>query len=117
MKKGNIKKIDSSKRNFLTGSVTLAGVAAATSVLPISIANANHKDSSPKGLPSFISWKDRSALIVHSDNASALSELREEISRDILLRYEHKTLTSIESKLFSLSFPKAFHEGMWLRDR
>ena len=43
MKKRIINKIDSSKRNFLTGSVTLAGVAAATSVLPISIANANHK--------------------------------------------------------------------------
>ena len=56
MKKRIIKKIDNSKRNFLTGSVTLAGVAAATSVLPITIANANHKDSSPKGLPSFISW-------------------------------------------------------------
>ena len=54
MKKGIIKKIDTSKRNFLTGSVTLAGVAAATSVLPISIANANHKDSSPKGLPDFV---------------------------------------------------------------
>ena len=41
MKKTFIKKIDTSKRNFLTGSVTLAGVAAATSVLPITIANAN----------------------------------------------------------------------------
>ena len=38
MKKRVIKKIDTSKRNFLTGSATLAGVAAATSVLPISIA-------------------------------------------------------------------------------
>ena len=44
MKKGIIKRIDNSKRDFLTGSVTLAGVAAAASVLPISIANANHKD-------------------------------------------------------------------------
>jgi len=49
MKKKSIKKIDTSKRNFLTGSVTLAGVAAATSVLPISIAKANHEDSDPKG--------------------------------------------------------------------
>ena len=48
MKNRNIKKIDSSKRNFLAGSFTLAGVAAATSVMPITIANANHKDSSPK---------------------------------------------------------------------
>jgi len=38
MKKRIIKKINTSKRNFLTGSVTLAGVAAAASVLPISIA-------------------------------------------------------------------------------
>ena len=67
MKKINIKKIDTSKRNFLAGSFTLAGVAAATSVLPISIAKANHEDSSPKGLPDFIKWKDRNALIVHSD--------------------------------------------------
>ena len=66
MKKRIIKKIDTSKRNFLTGSVTLAGVAAATSILPISIAKANHKDADPKGLPDFISWKDRNALIVHS---------------------------------------------------
>jgi len=43
MKKRIIKKIDTSKRNFLTGSATLAGVAAATSVLPISIAQANHR--------------------------------------------------------------------------
>ena len=43
MKKRIIKKIDTSKRNFLTGSATLAGVAAATSVLPISIAKANHE--------------------------------------------------------------------------
>ena len=48
MKKRIIKKIDTSKRNFLTGSVTLAGVAAATSVLPISIAKANHEDADPK---------------------------------------------------------------------
>ena len=66
MKKRIIKKINTSKRNFLTGSVALAGVAAATSVLPISIAKANHEDSDPKGLPNFIKWKKRSALIIHS---------------------------------------------------
>ena len=66
MKKRIIKKIDTSKRNFLTGSVTLAGVAAATSVLPISIAKANHKDADSKGLPGFIKWKNRDALFVHS---------------------------------------------------
>ena len=57
MKKRIIKKIDTSKRNFLTGSVTLAGVAAATSVLPISIAKANHENYDSKGLPDFIKWK------------------------------------------------------------
>ena len=43
MKKRIIKKINTSKRNFLTGSVALAGVAAATSVLPISIATTGDK--------------------------------------------------------------------------
>jgi hypothetical protein len=57
MKKRTYKKIDTSKRNFLSGSVTLAGVAAATSILPVSIAKANHEDSDPKGLPDFISGK------------------------------------------------------------
>ena len=66
MKKRIIKKIDTSKRNFLTGSATLAGVAAVTSVLPISIAKANHEDADSKGLPDFIKWKNRDALIVHS---------------------------------------------------
>ena len=66
MNKRIIKKIDTSKRNFLTGSVTLAGVAAATSVLPISIAKANHEDSSPKGLPDFIKWKNRDCLLYTS---------------------------------------------------
>jgi len=42
-KKRIIRKIDTSKRNFLTSSVALAGVAAATSVLPISIAKANRQ--------------------------------------------------------------------------
>ena len=51
------KRLNINRRNFLTGSVTLAGVAAATSVLPLSIAKANHEDSDPKGLPDFIKWK------------------------------------------------------------
>jgi len=34
MKKKTIKKIDTSKRNFLTGSVTLAGACAVTCALP-----------------------------------------------------------------------------------
>jgi len=101
MKKRMIKKIDTSKRNFLTGSVTLAGVAAATSVLPISIVNANHKDSSPKGLPSFISWKDRNALIVHSDKGiethrSAIGESLITPNRNIYIRNNMPTMSDTQ---------------------
>ena len=39
-----INKINSSRRNFLAGSATVAGAAAAASVMPISIASANHID-------------------------------------------------------------------------
>ncbi|MEK9894434.1 MAG: twin-arginine translocation signal domain-containing protein, partial [Pelagibacteraceae bacterium] len=55
-------KINSSRRNFLAGSATVAGAAAAASVMPISIANANHTDAGAKGLPSWTNWKKRSAL-------------------------------------------------------
>ena len=101
MKKRMIKKIDTSKRNFLTGSVTLAGVAAATSVLPITIANANHKDSSPKGLPDFISWKDRNALIVHSDKGiethrSAIGESLITPNRNIYIRNNMPTMSDTQ---------------------
>jgi len=101
MKKRIIKKIDTSKRNFLTGSVTLAGVAAATSVLPISTANANHKDSSPKGLPDFISWKDRNALIVHSDKGiethrSATGESLITPNRNIYIRNNMPTMSNTQ---------------------
>jgi len=61
------KKINTSRRNFLAGSATVAGVAAAASVVPLSIANANHTDKGAKGLPDFIKWKKRSALIIHSN--------------------------------------------------
>ena len=101
MKKRIIKKIDTSKRSFLTGSVTLAGVAAATSVLPISIAKANHKDSSPKGLPDFISWKDRNALIVHSDKGiethrSAIGESLITPNRNIYIRNNMPTMSDAQ---------------------
>ena len=62
-----IKKINSSRRNFLAGSATVAGAAAAASVMPISIANANHVEKGARGLPSWTGWKKRSALIIHSD--------------------------------------------------
>ncbi|MBO6489879.1 MAG: molybdopterin-dependent oxidoreductase, partial [Pelagibacteraceae bacterium] len=98
MKKKIIKKIDTSKRNFLTGSATLAGVAAATSMLPISIAKANHEDSDPKGLPDFISWKDRNALIVHSKKGiethrSAIGESLITPNRNVYIRNNMPTMS------------------------
>ena len=101
MKKGIIKKIDTSKRNFLTGSVTLAGVAAATSVLPISIAKANHEDSDPKGLPDFIKWKNRDAFIVHSKKGiethrSAIGESLITPNRNIYIRNNMPTMSDTQ---------------------
>ena len=101
MKKRIIKKIDTSKRNFLTGSVTLAGVAAAASVLPISIAKANHEDSDPKGLPDFIKWKNRDALIVHSKKGiethrSAIGESLITPNRNIYIRNNMPTMSDTQ---------------------
>jgi sulfite oxidase len=62
-----INKINSSRRSFLAGSATVAGAAAAASVMPISIASANHTEKGARGLPSWTAWKKRSALIIHSD--------------------------------------------------
>jgi len=101
MKKRIIKKIDTSKRNFLTGSVTLAGVAAATSILPGSIAKANHEDSDPKGLPDFIKWKNRDALIVHSKKGiethrSAIGESLITPNRNIYIRNNMPTMSDTQ---------------------
>ena len=101
MQKRIIKKLDTSKRNFLTGSVTLAGVAAATSVLPISIAKANHEDSDPKGLPDFIKWKNRDALIVHSKKGiethrSAIGESLITPNRNIYIRNNMPTMSDTQ---------------------
>ena len=101
MKKRIIKKIDTSKRNFLTGSVTLAGVAAATSVLPISIAKANHEDADSKGLPDFIKWKNRDALIVHSKKGiethrSAIGESLITPNRNIYIRNNMPTMSDTQ---------------------
>ena len=101
MKKKTIKKFDTSKRNFLTGSVTLAGVAAATSVLPISIAKANHEDSDPKGLPDFIKWKNRDAFIVHSKKGiethrSAIGESLITPNRNIYIRNNMPTMSDTQ---------------------
>ena len=101
MKKRIIKKINTSKRNFLTGSVTLAGVAAAASVLPISIAKANHEDSDSKGLPDFIKWKNRDALIVHSKKGiethrSAIGESLITPNRNIYIRNNMPTMSDTQ---------------------
>ena len=101
MKKRIIKKINTSKRNFLTGSVVLAGVAAATSVLPISIAKANHEDADPKGLPDFIKWKNRDALIVHSKKGiethrSAIGESLITPNRNIYIRNNMPTMSDTQ---------------------
>ena len=101
MKKRIIKKINTSKRNFLTGSVVLAGVAAATSILPISIAKANHEDSDPKGLPDFIKWKNRDALIVHSKKGiethrSAIGESLITPNRNIYIRNNMPTMSDTQ---------------------
>ena len=101
MKKRIIKKINTSKRNFLTGSVALAGVAAATSVLPISIAKANHEDADSKGLPDFIKWKNRDALIVHSKKGiethrSAIGESLITPNRNIYIRNNMPTMSDTQ---------------------
>ena len=54
MKKSE-QKLNINRRSFLTGTATLAGLAATASVVPITIANANHT-AGEKGLPDFISW-------------------------------------------------------------
>ena len=101
MKKRITKKIDTSKRNFLTGSATLAGAAAAASVLPISIAQANHGNYESKGLPDFIKWKNRKALIVHSkkgieSHRTAIGESIITPLRNIYIRNNMPTMTDLQ---------------------
>ena len=95
--KKRLKKLNLSRRNFLTGTATLAGIAATASVVPITIANANHTKCE-KGLPDFISWKDRDALIVHSDKGiethrSAIGESLITPNRNIYIRNNMPTMT------------------------
>ena len=55
-----------SRRNFLAGSATVAGLAAAGSVLPsITAANAAAHEKK-NALPDFAAWKNEKAVIVHS---------------------------------------------------
>ena len=95
--KKDITKLNLNRRNFLTGTATLAGIAATASVVPITIANANHSEGK-KGLPDFISWKDRNALIVHSDKGiethrSAIGESLITPNRNIYIRNNMPTMT------------------------
>ena len=95
--KKRVKKLNLSRRNFLTGTATLAGIAATASVVPITIANANHSEGK-KGLPDFINWKNRDALIVHSDKGiethrSAIGESLITPNRNIYIRNNMPTMT------------------------
>ena len=96
----NKTKLNLNRRNFLTGTAALAGVAATASVVPISIANANHTplNENTKGLPDFINWKDRSALIVHSNKGiethrSAIGESLITPNRNVYIRNNMPTMT------------------------
>ena len=96
----NKTKLNVNRRNFLTGTAALAGVAATASVVPISIANANHSplNENTKSLPDFISWKDRSALIVHSNKGiethrSAIGESLITPNRNVYIRNNMPTMT------------------------
>ena len=91
------KKLNLNRRNFLASTASIAGLAATASVVPISISNANHKDGE-KGLPEFISWKDRDALIVHSDKGiethrSAIGESLITPNRNVYIRNNMPTMT------------------------
>tara|TARA_Y100000590_G_scaffold131075_1_gene149735 strand:+ start:4897 stop:6123 length:1227 start_codon:yes stop_codon:yes gene_type:complete len=96
----NKTKLNLNRRNFLTGTAALASVAATASVVPISIANANHSplNENTKGLPDFINWKDRSALIVHSNKGiethrSAIGESLITPNRNVYIRNNMPTMT------------------------
>ena len=93
-------RLNINRRNFLTGTATLAGLAATASVVPITIASANHKKGE-KGLPEFISWKDRDALIVHSDKGiethrSAIGESLITPNRNVYIRNNMPTMTDYQ---------------------
>ena len=96
----NKTKLNLNRRNFLTGTAAFASAAATASVIPISIANANHSplNENTKGLPDFIDWKDRSALIVHSNKGiethrSAIGESLITPNRNVYIRNNMPTMT------------------------
>ena len=93
-------KLNLNRRNFLTGTASLAGLAATASVVPITLANANHAENE-KGLPSFIDWKDRDALIIHSDKGiethrSAIGESLITPNRNVYIRNNMPTMTDAQ---------------------
>ena len=79
--------INPSRRKFLTGSATVAGVAAASALVPIKVSYANHTASDAKGLPGFIKWKKRSSLIIHSDKT--METHREAIGSSVITPIRH----------------------------
>ena len=94
------RKFSIKRRNFLTGTASMAGLAATASVIPISIVNANHTEGT-KGLPEFISWKDRDALIVHSDKGiethrSAIGESLITPNRNVYIRNNMPTMSDYQ---------------------
>jgi len=94
------RKLNINRRKFLAGTATLAGLAATASVAPITIANANHT-AGEKGLPDFISWKNRDALIVHSDKGiethrSAIGESLITPNRNVYIRNNMPTMTDAQ---------------------
>ena len=78
---------NNSRRNFLAGSATIAGLAAASTVFPGSIVHANHAEDKAKDLPDFAKWKKRSTLIVHSK--SGLETHREDIGSSVITTIRH----------------------------
>jgi DMSO/TMAO reductase YedYZ molybdopterin-dependent catalytic subunit len=104
MKRKNMTKskarVNSSRRNFLTGSASVAGLAATAAIVPITFASANHKDGS-KGLPDFINWKNRDALIIHSDKGiethrSAIGESIVTPNANVYIRNNMPTMTDAQ---------------------
>ena len=55
------------RRSFLTGSAAIAGVAAISSISNFNIVKADHTSATPKATPEYIKWKNRNALIIHSE--------------------------------------------------
>ena len=113
-------KLNVNRRNFLSGTAALAGLAATASVVPITISNANHKEGT-KGLPNFISWKNRDALIVHSDKGiethrSAIGESLITPNRNVYIRNNMPTMSdsqigdrnSWEVSIEGVKNPKSF---------